>query len=145
LGDETASEDPAMMVFCPEGNAALTPLGYELKEFAKGHGLPFLGNRNLRMTGIRWFLSTGCGSENNPHNRLGQRLNHLRNRRTHPVIGASTNNLMAMVAMSSLQAKITSGLEFSGPGKEKLWQRKRTQGAVDLAKNKPSRSPRPTR
>ena len=45
------TEDPAMMVFCPEGNAALTPLGYELKEFAKGHGLPFLGNRNLRDDG----------------------------------------------------------------------------------------------
>ena len=42
------TEDAAMMVFCPEENAASTPLWRELKEFAERHGLPFLGSRILR-------------------------------------------------------------------------------------------------
>jgi len=43
--------DPAMMVYCPEGNAASMPLGHELKEFAEWHSLPFLGSHNLRDDG----------------------------------------------------------------------------------------------
>ena len=42
------TENTAMMVFCPEENAASTPLWHELKEFAEWHSLPFLGSRNLR-------------------------------------------------------------------------------------------------
>jgi hypothetical protein len=45
------TEDTAIMMFCPEGNTASTPLWRELKEFAKGHGLPFLGSSNLRDAG----------------------------------------------------------------------------------------------
>jgi hypothetical protein len=45
------TEDAAMMVFCPEGNAASTLLWHELKEFAKWLGLPFLGSHNLRDDG----------------------------------------------------------------------------------------------
>jgi len=40
--------DAAVMVLCPEENAASTPLWRELKEFAERHGLPFLGSRILR-------------------------------------------------------------------------------------------------
>jgi len=35
--------DAAVMVLCPEDNAAPTPLWRELKGFAERHGLPFLG------------------------------------------------------------------------------------------------------
>ena len=42
------TEDTAMMVFCPEENAASTPLWHSLKEFAEWQSLPFLGSRNLR-------------------------------------------------------------------------------------------------
>jgi hypothetical protein len=45
------TEDTAMMVFCPEENAASTPLWHELKEFAEWHSLHFLGSRNLRDDG----------------------------------------------------------------------------------------------
>jgi hypothetical protein len=45
------TEDAAMMVFCPEENAASTPLCHSLKEFAEWHSLPFLGSRNLREDG----------------------------------------------------------------------------------------------
>ena len=45
------TEDTALMVFCPEENAASTPLWHSLKEFAEWHGLPFLGGRNLRDDG----------------------------------------------------------------------------------------------
>jgi hypothetical protein len=45
------TEDPAMMVLCPEENASSTPLWRELKEFAERHGLPFLGSRILRDDG----------------------------------------------------------------------------------------------
>ena len=45
------TEDAAMMVLCPEENAASTPLWRELKEFAERHGLPFLGSRILRDDG----------------------------------------------------------------------------------------------
>lgn len=45
------TEDTAMMVFCPEENAASTPLWRELKGFAEWHSLPFLGSRNLRDDG----------------------------------------------------------------------------------------------
>jgi hypothetical protein len=45
------TEDTAMMVFCPEENAASTPLWHELKEFAEWHSLPFLDSRNLRDDG----------------------------------------------------------------------------------------------
>jgi hypothetical protein len=45
------TEDAAMMMFCPEGNAASTPLWHELKEFAEWHSLSFLGSRNLRDDG----------------------------------------------------------------------------------------------
>jgi hypothetical protein len=45
------TEATAMMVFCPEENAASTPLWHSLKEFAEWHGLPFLGSRNLREDG----------------------------------------------------------------------------------------------
>jgi hypothetical protein len=40
-------EDAAMMLFCPEENAASIWLWYELKEFAEWHNLLFLGSRNL--------------------------------------------------------------------------------------------------
>jgi|ERR1035438_8096126 hypothetical protein len=45
------TEDTAMMVFCPEGNAALTLLWHELKKFAGWHNLLFLGSHNLRDDG----------------------------------------------------------------------------------------------
>ena len=45
------TEDPAMMVFRPEDNAASTLLWHSLKEFAEWHSLPFLGSRNLRDDG----------------------------------------------------------------------------------------------
>jgi hypothetical protein len=45
------TEDTAMMVFCPEENAASTSLWHELKEFAEWHSLPFLGSHNLRDDG----------------------------------------------------------------------------------------------
>jgi hypothetical protein len=45
------TEDAAMMVLCPDENAASTPLWRELKEFAERHGLPFLGSRILRDDG----------------------------------------------------------------------------------------------
>ena len=45
------TENTAMMVFCPEENAASTPLWHSLKEFAEWHSLPFLGSRNLREDG----------------------------------------------------------------------------------------------
>jgi hypothetical protein len=45
------TEDAAMMMFCPEENAASTPLWHELKEFAEWHSLSFLGSRNLRDDG----------------------------------------------------------------------------------------------
>jgi len=41
-------EDAAMMLFCPEKNAASMWLWYELKEFAEWHNLLFLGSRNLQ-------------------------------------------------------------------------------------------------
>jgi len=41
------TEEPAIMLFCPEGNAASMWLWYELKEFAEWHNLHFLGSRNL--------------------------------------------------------------------------------------------------
>lgn len=40
--------EAAMMVFCPDENAASTPRWHELKEFAEWHGLSFLGSRHLR-------------------------------------------------------------------------------------------------
>jgi hypothetical protein len=40
--------DAAVMVLCPEENAASTPLWRELEEFAERHGLPFLGSRILQ-------------------------------------------------------------------------------------------------
>jgi hypothetical protein len=43
--------DAAVMVFCPEENAASTPLWHSLKEFAEWPRLPFLGSRNLRDEG----------------------------------------------------------------------------------------------
>ena len=43
--------DAAVMVLCPEENAASTPLWRELKGFAEWHSLPFLGSRNLRDDG----------------------------------------------------------------------------------------------
>jgi hypothetical protein len=43
--------DATMMVFCPEENAASTPLWHSLKEFAEWHSLPFLGSPNLREDG----------------------------------------------------------------------------------------------
>ena len=43
--------DAAVMVLCPEENAASTPLWRELKEFAERHGLPFLDSRILRDDG----------------------------------------------------------------------------------------------
>jgi hypothetical protein len=43
--------DAAMMVFCPEENAASTQLWHSLKEFAEWHSLPFLGSHNLREDG----------------------------------------------------------------------------------------------
>ena len=45
------TEDAAIIMFCPEENAASTPLWRELKEFAEWHSLPFLGSRNLRDDG----------------------------------------------------------------------------------------------
>ena len=45
------TEDAAMMLFCPEENAASMPLWHELKEFAEWHSLLFLGSRNLRDDG----------------------------------------------------------------------------------------------
>jgi hypothetical protein len=45
------TEDTAMMVFCPEKNAAPTPLWHELKEFAEWRNLHFMGSRNLRDDG----------------------------------------------------------------------------------------------
>ena len=45
------TEDTAVMVLCPEENAASTPLWRELKEFAERRGLPFLGSRILRDDG----------------------------------------------------------------------------------------------
>jgi hypothetical protein len=36
------------MVFCPEENAASTPLRRELKELAEEHGLTFLDSHILR-------------------------------------------------------------------------------------------------
>ena len=45
------TEDAAVMVLCPEENAASMPLWHELKEFAERHGLPFLGSRILRDDG----------------------------------------------------------------------------------------------
>ncbi len=45
------TEDTAMMMFCWEKNAASTLLWHELKEFAKWHGLLFLGSHNLRDDG----------------------------------------------------------------------------------------------
>ncbi len=41
------TEDTAMMMFCPEENAASMLLWHELKEFAEWQNLPLLGNRNL--------------------------------------------------------------------------------------------------
>jgi hypothetical protein len=43
--------DAAVMVLCPEENAASTPLWRELKELAKRHGLPFLGSRIMQDDG----------------------------------------------------------------------------------------------
>ncbi len=40
--------DAAVMALCLEENAASTPFGRELKEFAERHGLFFLGGRILR-------------------------------------------------------------------------------------------------
>ena len=48
---ERQTENTAMMVFCPEENAASTPLWHSLKEFAEWHNLPFLGSHNLRDDG----------------------------------------------------------------------------------------------
>jgi hypothetical protein len=45
------TEDAAMMVLCPEENAASMPLWRELKKFAERHGLSFLGSRILRDDG----------------------------------------------------------------------------------------------
>jgi hypothetical protein len=43
--------DVAVMAFCPEENARPMSLGKRLKEFAKWHGLPFLGCHILRDDG----------------------------------------------------------------------------------------------
>ena len=107
------------MVFCPEENAASTPLWHSLKEFAEWHSLTFLGSRNLQDDGNSMDFVNRLWQRKQPPQPVGQRWDRLQNRRTHPVIGASTNNLVAMVALSSLQAKIVLGFEFSGPGKGK--------------------------
>ena len=58
--------DAAMMVFCPEENAASTPLWRELKEFAERHGLPFLGSRILRDDGDSMDFVHGLWQQKQP-------------------------------------------------------------------------------
>jgi hypothetical protein len=60
------TEDAAMMVFCPEENAAPTPLWHELKEFAEWHRLPFLGSRNLRDDGNSMDFVHGLWPQKQP-------------------------------------------------------------------------------
>ena len=59
-------EDTAMIVFCPEENAASTPLWRELKEFAERHGLPFLGSRILRDDGDSMDFVHGLWQQKQP-------------------------------------------------------------------------------
>jgi len=58
--------DAAVMVLCPEENAASTPLWRELKEFAERHGLPFLGNRILRDDGDSMDFVHGLWQQKQP-------------------------------------------------------------------------------
>jgi hypothetical protein len=58
--------DAAVMVLCPEENAASTPLWRELKEFAERHGLPFLGSRNLRDDGNSMDFVHGLWPQKQP-------------------------------------------------------------------------------
>ena len=58
--------DAAMMVLCPEENAASTPLWRELKEFAERHGLPFLGSRILRDDEDSMAFVHGLWQQNQP-------------------------------------------------------------------------------
>ena len=60
------TEDTAVMVLCPEENAASTPLWRELKEFAEWHSLPFLGSRNLRDDGNSMVFIHGLWQQNQP-------------------------------------------------------------------------------
>ena len=60
------TRDTAMMAFCPEENAASTPLWRELKEFAERHGLPFLGNRILRDDGASMAFVHGLWQQKQP-------------------------------------------------------------------------------
>ena len=116
--------DPAMMVYCPEGNAASMPLGHDLKESRNGTACLFWAVPICETMGIQLNLSTSRGGGNDHHNPLCQRLNHLRNRPTHPVIGASTNNVVMTVAMSSFQTKLYWGMRLRPRERKKLWQRK---------------------
>jgi hypothetical protein len=58
--------DAAVMVLCPEENAASTPLWRELKEFAERHGLPFLGSRILRDEGDSMDFVHGLWQQKQP-------------------------------------------------------------------------------
>ena len=58
--------DAAVMVLCPEENAASTPLWRELKEFAERHGLPFLGSRILRDDGDSMDFVHGLWQQKQP-------------------------------------------------------------------------------
>jgi len=58
--------DAAMMVLCPEENAASTPLWGELKELAKRHDLPFLGSRILRDEGDSMDFVHGLWQQKQP-------------------------------------------------------------------------------
>jgi hypothetical protein len=58
--------DAAVMVLCPEENAASTPLWRELKEFAERHGLPFLGSRILRDDGDSMDFVHGLWQQEQP-------------------------------------------------------------------------------
>ena len=60
------TEDAAIIMFCPEENAASTPLWRELKEFAEWHSLPFLGSRNLRDDGNSMDFVHGLWPQKQP-------------------------------------------------------------------------------
>jgi hypothetical protein len=58
--------DAAVMVLCPEENAASTPLWREMKKFAERHRLPFLGSRILRDDGDSMDFVHGLWQQKQP-------------------------------------------------------------------------------
>jgi hypothetical protein len=71
------TEDSAVVVFCPEENAASTLLWHSLKEFAESHSQPFLGGRNLRDDGNSMVFVNGLWQRKQPPQPVGSILELL--------------------------------------------------------------------